>query len=283
MNWFKAGCHRISHSFRVNWPLWGAMAVTAGFAVWVYMLANEVTVQDPYRATRWEHFLHGRPNELGDTLAGFVGSLTLIWVIASVIQQSKELKAQREEFEIMAAAMSKQASVVDEQIKSLKYENQKREKEKIDNRLEVFSKELSALIGLLTTDKSARQSQAIWIVSPGEVFDGQAPRLGRDRSQRLFSQIDQSSKSDKSILNAAMMIVRRAATLKHMKQQGKIKEGPSTKEQLVNVKVVLEKIHDLTKEETQESLGHLSFPVQDAIEALNDIINDPSYLVAAAP
>ncbi len=115
MNWFKTGLLWLWDTFKVAWPLWGAVLVTAAFARSVYQLANEVSIQGDISATRWEHFLNGQPNELGDTLAGFVGSLTLIWVVASVIQQSMELKAQRREFAKMVEAQDAQVRALQAQ------------------------------------------------------------------------------------------------------------------------------------------------------------------------
>jgi hypothetical protein len=116
-----------SKKMTMNWPLSFASFFTFVFGIWVVLLALEVTIQEPYRATRWEHFLNGRPNELGDALAGFVGSLTLIWVVASVFQQSKELKAQRREFAQMSQAMQSQVEAMQEQILLLKEERNQRE------------------------------------------------------------------------------------------------------------------------------------------------------------
>jgi hypothetical protein len=112
-----------------NWPLWVALLFTIAFGSWVFGLAFEVTIQEPYRATRWEHFLHGRPNELGDALAGFVGSLTLIWVVASVFQQSMELKAQRREFAAMSGAMQSQVQAMEQQTLLLKEDRRRREQD----------------------------------------------------------------------------------------------------------------------------------------------------------
>ncbi|MCB6179505.1 hypothetical protein LHP98_15385 [Rhodobacter sp. Har01] len=107
------------------WPLGFAVVATVGFAWFTWTLANEVTEQDGIESTRYEHFLSGRPNELGDTLAGFVGSLTLIWVVASVIQQSMELRAQRKEFMAMADAQGAQVRALDAQIAILQDEKRR--------------------------------------------------------------------------------------------------------------------------------------------------------------
>jgi hypothetical protein len=45
--------------------------------------------------SNFQKFLHSSPNEKGDTLAGLAGSLAFLWIIITVLLQSKELKLQR--------------------------------------------------------------------------------------------------------------------------------------------------------------------------------------------
>lgn len=45
--------------------------------------------------SNFEKFLKSSPNEKGDTLAGLAGSLAFLWIIITVLLQSKELKLQR--------------------------------------------------------------------------------------------------------------------------------------------------------------------------------------------
>jgi hypothetical protein len=42
-------------------------------------------------------FLNSSPNEIGDTLAGFAGTLAFVWIIVTVAIQSKELSQQRKQ------------------------------------------------------------------------------------------------------------------------------------------------------------------------------------------
>lgn len=64
---------------------------------------------------KYEWFLDSSPNEIGDTLAGFSGTLAFIWIVVTVWLQSKELAEQREvlreqkeEFKLMVAAQNAQ-------------------------------------------------------------------------------------------------------------------------------------------------------------------------------
>jgi hypothetical protein len=113
---------------------------------WASSLAIEITLENGVSARRWDHFLGGQPNELGDTLAGFVGSLTLIWVVASVFQQSMELRAQRQEFEEMADAMKQQVAAMKAQSDLLNFQRAALEQNQARDNLE---RSLSMLVASL--------------------------------------------------------------------------------------------------------------------------------------
>jgi hypothetical protein len=124
------------------WPLVLAVAATSVFGWYTIHLAQEVTTMDEVTASRFEHFIAGRPNEMGDTLAGFVGSLTLIWVVASVLQQSMELRAQRREFAEMVRAQDAQVSALQAQARIFEDEKASRDEQKAG---EVFDELLDKL------------------------------------------------------------------------------------------------------------------------------------------
>ena len=107
---------------RENWPIVGALAFTVVFGMWALGLFRGIVTIESLTASRWAHFLNSGPNEMGDTLAGFVGSLTLIWVVASVVQQSMELRAQRHEFSAMAKAQEAQVRALQIQAEIFKDE-----------------------------------------------------------------------------------------------------------------------------------------------------------------
>lgn len=113
--------------FTISWPLFFAAALTIGFASWVYGLASEAVHVDGTVTNRWQQFRAGAPNTMGDTLAGFIGSLTLIWVVASVIQQSIELRAQRREFSEMVEAQTAQVNALNKQAEIFEDEKKQRE------------------------------------------------------------------------------------------------------------------------------------------------------------
>jgi hypothetical protein len=128
------------------WPLGLALLATGAFGWYTLNLAQEiVTVQD-ITTSRYQHFLAGRPNEMGDALAGFVGSLTLIWVVASVLQQSMELRAQRREFSEMVRAQDAQVSALNAQAAIFQDEKQRRDQLEASRVLEEMLKDCLALI-----------------------------------------------------------------------------------------------------------------------------------------
>ncbi|MCA0270769.1 MAG: hypothetical protein LCH69_01720 [Proteobacteria bacterium] len=76
-------------------------------------------VRDDTGTTGYARFLTLEPNAMGDTLAGIFASLAFIWIVVTVFIQSAELreqrkvlKAQRFEFEQMAAAQKAQVDAL---------------------------------------------------------------------------------------------------------------------------------------------------------------------------
>jgi hypothetical protein len=151
-------------SFLTTWPLFAAGAVTLVFGWWVYALANEqVQASSGELISRWNQFLAGEPNTMGDTLAGFIGSLTLIWVVASVFQQSMELRAQRQEFEEMADAMKQQVDAMKAQSDLLNFQRtaleQKQARDNLERSLSMLIASLRELGGLRHWEQLAKGSE----------------------------------------------------------------------------------------------------------------------------
>lgn len=109
--------------------------------------------------SRWEWFFHLPPNAMGDTLAGLLGALTLIWIIASVFHQSKELADQREimreqkkEFELMVQAQNAQVDAMKAQSDLLNFQRtileQNRARDNLERSLSMLLTSLRDLGGL---------------------------------------------------------------------------------------------------------------------------------------
>ncbi|MCA3450096.1 MAG: hypothetical protein INF92_06945 [Rhodobacter sp.] len=90
-----------------------AIATVAVFLVVGFLVFGSVKV-DEVEIYRWQQFMRLPPNAMADTLSGIGATLTLIWVVASVFQQSLELRAQREEFRKMAEKQGEQSAVLNQ-------------------------------------------------------------------------------------------------------------------------------------------------------------------------
>ena len=60
------------------------------------------------------------PNEFGDTFAGFMAAIAMLWLVISVFQQGEELAATREEIILQRKALDLQAEELRQQSDSLK-------------------------------------------------------------------------------------------------------------------------------------------------------------------
>lgn len=93
-------------------PIRVALVVTLLVGVVFLVLSFGKVTVDGQSLHRWQHFMKLPPNAMADTLAGIGATLTLIWVVASVFQQSFELRAQREEFQKMAEKQGEQGETL---------------------------------------------------------------------------------------------------------------------------------------------------------------------------
>jgi hypothetical protein len=95
-------------------PVRVAAIATLGVFLLVGLLAFGSVRVDEVEIYRWQQFMRLPPNAMADTLSGIGATLTLIWVVASVFQQSLELRAQREEFRKMAEKQGEQSAVLNQ-------------------------------------------------------------------------------------------------------------------------------------------------------------------------
>ncbi len=97
--------------FRLGNPIaWGILATIVVVSVFVILGFEDICLSTATNnsdcSPRWIVFLNSKPNEIGDTLAGFAGSLAFVWLIVTVWLQGQELsdtrqvlKEQKEEFQ----------------------------------------------------------------------------------------------------------------------------------------------------------------------------------------
>jgi hypothetical protein len=113
----------------------------------------------------WDRFWGSSPNEMGDTLAGLSGGLVLIWVVASVFMQNRELRETRKEVqdqrkateamadamkeqsvatETMARAMERQAEVAKAQLSEIAFQAKERREARLRAQFEAHLSELES-------------------------------------------------------------------------------------------------------------------------------------------
>lgn len=95
--------------------------------------------------TKWSVFWNAPPNVVGDTLAGVAGVLAFLWIIVTVLLQSKELAAQRQELKQARKEYAKMADAQDEQVQQMsvqakifKDEQRQRDEARADRVLEQY-------------------------------------------------------------------------------------------------------------------------------------------------
>ncbi|WP_107498286.1 putative phage abortive infection protein [Thalassobius sp. I31.1] len=130
--------------------------------------------------TPWDLFWEGKPNEMGDTLAGLTGVLVMIWVIASTFLQRSELRQARDEYAKMAKAGDDQAS-------ALAVQN-------FDNLVfEMIATHNSIVSSMdITTKKQPNYNREYENINKGNVFF-----RGRDCFRFFYKQIEERQLADR--------------------------------------------------------------------------------------
>lgn len=113
-----------------------------GLAVWS-LSVGEVCNADGSCISKWGKLKASPPNEIGDALAGFAGTLAFVWLIVTVWLQATELREQREEFEKMADAQEAQVGLLVKQGEIFADEQRQRDESRAEN---LFDEKLNSLI-----------------------------------------------------------------------------------------------------------------------------------------
>ncbi|WP_170440180.1 hypothetical protein [Ruegeria arenilitoris] len=120
----------------------GSLSVLV-FGVFAYFLSvGEVCNWAGVCETKWQYLQNASPNEIGDTLAGFAGTLAFIWIVVTVWLQAEELQEQRKEFIKMADAQREQAEIMDVQKDIFLKEQKQREEIEAKEELESLKQRL---------------------------------------------------------------------------------------------------------------------------------------------
>jgi hypothetical protein len=74
----------------------------------VFLYGTPYCEEDKECVSKFSRLLESSPNEVGDALAGVASTLAFLWIILTVMMQSKELKAQRSELQMTRAEHRRQ-------------------------------------------------------------------------------------------------------------------------------------------------------------------------------
>lgn len=224
----------------VSWlPLAAAIVTTIVFGAYSWMLAAEVVTLDNVTQTRFQHFLAGSPNSMGDTLAGFVGSLTLIWVVASVVQQSIELRAQRREFSAMVKAQDAQVAALEQQAAIFADERLARD----ESRSDATFMELQGV--LRRQIESVPDYAMLWVIKgsvPPEVITHKPHSSGLS-TVSLFCEEDVNMSDEQYISRCALQVVDCLIAVSEKWQSSELVELPRRIPLLENVLITLKEIN----------------------------------------
>lgn len=90
--------------WRGNNPIaWGLTLSFIVVALFVFLALR----QGAHGTSGFHEFLNSPPNAMGDTLAGFAGTLAFIWIVVTVWLQSSELAEQREQISLQTFEFEK--------------------------------------------------------------------------------------------------------------------------------------------------------------------------------
>lgn len=98
---------------------WGVVATLCIVLFAASLGIGDACYEDGECENRFRLFLSSPPNEIGDTLAGFAGALAFVWIIVTVMLQSNELSAQREELELTREEMAEQRKATQDMANAL--------------------------------------------------------------------------------------------------------------------------------------------------------------------
>lgn len=100
--------------------VWVGAAVTTVVLLFAFIAAMQPIQSEMIgEVTRWHELMASPGNELGDALAGIAGSLAFVWLIVTVLLQSKELRLQREEITLTRSEIEGQRKATEDMARSL--------------------------------------------------------------------------------------------------------------------------------------------------------------------
>lgn len=102
---------------RVNWLIVAfGLTLAYVFVLGFFLLPATASCTDHFEASLWQKYLACRPaNELGDFLSGAFAPVAFLWLVAAVLIQAQELRAQREELALTRQELADSREVMKEQ------------------------------------------------------------------------------------------------------------------------------------------------------------------------
>ena len=117
----------------------------------------------------WARFLTSKPNEIGDTLAGFAGTLAFVWIVVTVWVQGYELQEQRKELELTRKELKSAREAQEKQLEVMQKQAEIFEDEQVDRKHDRVKRKLDEMLqSLLSEIEFERNIDGHFIPSLGE-------------------------------------------------------------------------------------------------------------------
>lgn len=103
--------------------------LTLGIFMTVQWAAFQPANRSDIYASKFDEFVHLKPSEMGDTLAGAFSALAFVWIIVTVFMQARELREQRAVFLLQKDEMEEQRKSTQEMARAMTAQAELFEKE----------------------------------------------------------------------------------------------------------------------------------------------------------
>lgn len=253
--------------------VWGILATTIVCGAAIILGIGEVCGEAGLCQSRAEVFLNSSPNEIGDALAGFAGTLAFIWIIVTVLLQSHELAAQRAELRLTREEFARQRQATEDMARALgtqaeifederKYRSETRAEKLLQARLDELK------IALLAA------SEAVWMVSL-EVRENLSEKLSQQQGVQRDQQIS-LIKTHKLVRSPGMVVAsfselqiyaeRNLQLISSAKSEARLRAEPRRKSVLKALHLIRQ-IIDLKTDLSAEQRVRLQMTKLDELEA----------------
>ncbi len=258
--------HRLDSYMKAG--IWGTIAVT----LFVLLISGfDHCDQHGHCENKITLLLNSSPNEFGDSLAGFAGTLAFLWLITTVLIQSRQLAAQKNElewtrleFEKMADAQEKQVEIMDVQKNIFEKEQKQREETEAKEFLESLKQRLFRQIGYL------EEASLSWKWEEDDAtYYANIESWSEDREERIDKFCESLSMVEHDLISKDAVGERNFISRPHLPRA-----APFVENTLRKIKKILPKLSEADRNRAQD-LG-LDFAVDDwsALARHGEIWND---------